>query len=883
METAFLLLADETARTVWRWGRVESNADLVLPLAAVAALAFFARAMIRLDGRELSPRVGWLLTGLRVVSILCLLVIFLQPEWRSERERVRNSRVLLLVDTSSSMGLADEPTGSAGATRLEHVAQALGKTDFLDRLRETHDLVLFGFDEELRRIASFDKAGDDSGGEDRTPSAPDGDDGSPGGPPSYASLLPAEGLTPSGAQTRLGWAMREAVHQERGSPLAGVIVFSDGGQNAGLPPEAAVEAARSAKVPLFTVGLGSRVAPLNVRVGQLEVPPRAYPGDPYVVTGLIQAQGLAGKSATVELLMREVDEEAAGGQGQVAGGRGDGADSPLPSPDSQLPSPHSVPVRSEEIILGDDGEAVPVKFELTPTETGRRAIGLRVLAPEADSDPSDDFREEEIEVVDRKLRVLLFAGGPTREYRFLRTLLHREASTTLDVLLQTGQPKMSQEADRLLEKFPASREEMFAYDCIVAFDPDWQQLTPGQVDLLEGWVAEQGGGLIAVAGPVHAGESIGGWIEAPDLAQVRALYPVQFQRKVTIFEGGAYASADAWPLDFTREGIEAEFLRLGDTATASRDAWDRFSGVYSFLPVDRAKPGAAVLARFSDPRAGQGDAERVYFAEQFYGSGRVFYAGSGEMWRLRGVDDAYFERFYTHLIRHVSAGRVLRQSSRGALMVDRDRYMPGGTVQIRARLTDAQLDPLEAARVPLNVIGPDGSVRTVMLQPSASRPGMFAGQLTVLGEGTYRLDLPVPESADERLTRRIKVTLPDLERRNPRRNDKLLSRIARATGGAYYPELEPAVDSGGAEPLVAKLKDRTKTIIQTASCEPPTLARALRQGLPAGLWRQAWFSGLMEHRWVRPLVDQTVLWWLMVVLCGSLCCEWLVRRLSKLA
>jgi len=225
----------------------------------------------------------------------------------------------------------------------------------------------------------------------------------------------------------------------------------------------------------------------------------------------------------------------------------------------------------------------------------------------------------------------------------------------------------------------------------------------------------------------------------------------------------------------------------------------------------------------------------------------------------------------------------LRQSSRGTVMVDRDRYVLGSTVQIRARLTDPQLEPLEAMRVPLNVIRPDGNVRSIALRPDPSRAGMFAGQLTVLGEGTYRLELPVPESDDERLTRRIKVTLPDLERQSPQRNDKLLSRIAQGTGGKYYPALEAAVGAGARDPLIAQLKDRTKTIIQTGVLEPPSLRWALRRWLPAGLERQAWLSRLADRSWLGALLDQTLIWWLMIVLCSLLCCEWLIRRLSKLA
>ena len=507
-------------------------------------------------------------------------------------------------------------------------------------------------------------------------------------------------------------------------------------------------------------------------------------------------------------------------------------------------------VESREVILGGDGEVLPVKFELAPKEAGRRTLTLRVEAPPADRDPTDNHREADVEIVDRKNRVLLLAGGPMREYRFLRNQLHRDASTTVDVLLQTARPGIAQDAAAVLDDFPATREEMYRYDCVVAFDPDWLALGAAQIDLLESWVAEQGGGLVVIAGPVNAGNPIGGWVQDERMAKIRTLYPVAFQRRFAV-ETSSYVAKEPWPLDFTREGTEAEFLWLADDAAASRQAWAEFAGVYSFFPVRDAKPGATVLARFADPRAASGDKAPVYLARQFYGSGRVCYLGSAEMWRLRKADETYFEKFYTKLIRHVSQGRLLRGSARGTLLVGRDRYLLGNSVEVRAQLTDAQLEPLVAPEVAMQVIGPDASVQTLKLRPDPSRIGTFAGQFTVLREGVYRLELPVSDNKEQRLTRRIQVKMPDLERENPERNDALLGKIAKATEGKYYVGLDQAFAAAATDPVVEQLTDRTKTIILTAP--------------PDRLWQQTWLG------------------WLMVLACGLLCVEWLIRRLVKLA
>ena len=167
-------------------------------------------------------------------------------------------------------------------------------------------------------------------------------------------------------------------------------------------------------------------------------------------------------------------------------------------------------------------------------------------------------------------------------------------------------------------------------------------------------------------------------------------------------------------------------------------------------------------------------------------------------------------------------------------------------------MTNAQFQPLADRSVGLEVYSPDGSLSTVTLQADATRPGTFAGQLTVLQEGEYRLELPVPQSDNQRLpARHLQVALPDLERENPQRNDPLLGRLAKDTGGVYYAGIEAAIGPKATDPLVAHLKDRSKTSVLTAAPDP--------------LWEETWLK------------------WMMLALCGLLCGEWLIRRLLKLA
>ena len=162
---------------------------------------------------------------------------------------------------------------------------------------------------------------------------------------------------------------------------------------------------------------------------------------------------------------------------------------------------------------------------------------------------------------------------------------------------------------------------------------------------------------------------------------------------------GRFGGDTAWPIQFSDDGLSAEFLWLDNSQLGSEQAWASFDGVYGYYKAKDPKPGAKVYSRFSDPDTAIDDELPIYMAGHFYGAGRVFFQASGEMWRLRSIEEAYFEKYYTKLIRWVSQGRLLRDSSRGVLLVDKDRTFLGEHVPIQAVLTDAQHDPLSAAAV----------------------------------------------------------------------------------------------------------------------------------------------------------------------------------------
>lgn len=647
----------------------------------------------------------------------------------------------------------------------------------------------------------------------------------------------AKSLQPTGLETRIGDAIVQLVNKERGGPFAGILLVSDGANNEGTAPIDAARMAREIGARILTVGLGSDVQPESVRIVDLEAPAKAYPGDQFQIRGYLQGFGMPNKFVTLQIASGVMNEDGSFKE-------------------------ESIDLASEPIRLGEDGEVIPVDFQITPDKVGTRAYQLRISsASETDLDKSDNQKTVKVQIVHQRNRVLLLAGGPTREYRFLRNQLFRDKDVELHVLLQTGERGISQESDELLFDFPSDPAELFeGYDCIVAFDPDWSKLSRQQIELLERWVSEKAGGLIVIAGPIYYTQnwqSLGRENKSFDSTAIniiKDLHPVTFFR-INPNSESKFGSKTPHKVILTPEGKKTEAIRLDSSADVSNRIWERFPGVYGYYTVKDAKPGAAVWAEVDGGATSLGGKSPIYMASQFYGAGRVVFLGSGEIWRLRSMGVGYFETFYTKLIRYASQGRLSRDSSRGLLLVSADRVSLGETVDVRAFLTDAQHNPLTEPQIDAIVVHPDGSQQSLMLrQLPEFEEGQYVGQFTPLKDGQYRVEVMLPGGGDDSLlTREVRARIPDREIANPRRDDAVLTALSSETGGKSIVGINDLMKS-----------DQLPALVGPDALPPRDMFTAL--------------PDLTDRTF-----QQMLRGWLMAFIVLALSVEWIQRRFAKLA
>ncbi|HUG18006.1 MAG TPA: hypothetical protein VMM56_03460, partial [Planctomycetaceae bacterium] len=462
-----------------------------------------------------------------------------------------------------------------------------------------------------------------------------------------------------------------------------------------------------------------------------------------------------------------------------------------------------------------------------------------------------------VSVTKKKLEILIVAGGPMRDYHFIRSMLSRRAGVEMDIWLQTVDSTIAgavdQDARELLTQFPADPEQLSKYDVVIAFDPDWTMLDADQIKLLTEWVGTHSGGMIYVAGDVFTGE-LSTLADSGENLEEKPYKPLLDMLPVYLTLGGfdivsTISSDQGWPIEFTKDGEDAGFLQLEDDPGASKIAWKDYPGIYRCYPTLGSKPTATVYATFSDPRFASQYGQPILIASQFYGAGRVLYLGSGEIWRIRSISDEYFDRFWIRAIREVSQGRTKQGNQRITLMPERQDYYLGQTVRVRARAFDRQLAPLTIPEIELHIFEPDGKeiIPVPKLVKDPNREGEYVGDFRVTKQGNYRLELPDP-ARDESLESQqaelaeINVTVPRLESDNTQQNPKLLRELVADTNGEYL--------------TVANAVDRIPKLL-------PNKGEEVQIDVSS-----------------RPLWDRD---WVMYLLIGLLSLEWLTRKLLKLA
>jgi uncharacterized membrane protein len=558
-------------------------------------------------------------------------------------------------------------------------------------------------------------------------------------------------LAPDGADTRIAEAVLDAAGKV-GAGLSGVVVVTDGADRGAL-------------------GTGGTTASLRRRLARLRAPVHVLrvaddAALPDVGLGSVRAAPFAFARAQTEIAVEVVARGLGVSEVPVA-----------LTEDGRV-------VAEAHARLGDRKSA-KVTLRFRPDHVGTHVYRVSVPSFDGDRIRENDARDVLVRVTRDETRILIIAGHPTWDVRFLRRLLRRDESVDLVsffILRSTTDMPLSTTDDLSLIPFPADElftEALSGFDVVVFqdFDP-----APYGVAQHLGRLAEyvkDGGAFVLVGGDVPIAR-----YAATPMAEVLP---------VTALEAPGAAAGDPseYRVRLTPEGLRHPVARIATGLEENAAAWNALVPLEGVDVVRGLAPGALALAAHPSLRAGDGPAPVLAVAEPGRGRTVAVLTDSTWLWAFEGAGEGgsaeAYEKLWQNVLRWVLHDPEL---DRLRVTTDRDRIPRGASIGVDALVLDRDFRPLPSHPITVEIRPAAGGAPVVRREGTTDEEGAFHLEARMEKAGVYHAAATanLPERPGERGARETADHPFLVEGAGDEMGDvaprtAALRSLARATGG----------------------------------------------------------------------------------------------------
>ncbi len=668
------------------WAHPPGVVCWMLALAAGALLVGIG--LRRRGGRRWTVLQSLSIAAFQVMFVAMIATLLAGPGLRIDTLRSGVNQLPILVDVSRSMALPaadDDP-----ASRLARSVQVVGKirAELAQRLK----LTTFSFGAGVRP----------------SPDLPD------------AAIEDATDLIAS---------LESVMGTMGGEAVAGILVFSDGGDTSGDPQ--AYKRLAALDVPVHVVGSGAEEFVGEVMLTDVTLPRVASAGAE--VGAVVTYQHVSAQA-------RDARVSAYDGERLIA----------------------TVPV---VLPKGKGVKRTTVSFPAG--EGGVRDLTFRVEVAEGDQIAGNNAQDRLLSISNRTRRILYLEGEPRWEFKFLRRAIEGDDVLRLTSwLTTTGRKTYRQgvnDGDEVVDGLPDEPGKYYDFDVIVLGSIAASRFTPAQHAWLAGFVSERGGSVLVLAGRNALAD--GGW----DVQPLADALPVHLDREAGPGYAPLTSGGTARPV--SAAGASELDRLIEPTAELWRDL-PPLADLHVFAGLKPASRTLLEIVTKGDDNHPAGTYPLL--VGQHYGRGTTAVLASATTWRWQmrtDKDDLRHRRFWRNLLRQLAASAQspveLRAAASGAGIEIEIESHENVSAKPRARVT-----------------GPDGNqLEMVLTQDSIGESGRFSGGVAAT-PGIYQVDI-TGENV-EPVTRFVKVGGEDIEMANPVQNRRLLERIAETTGGRYW-------------------------------------------------------------------------------------------------
>lgn len=575
-----------------------------------------------------------------------------------------------------------------------------------------------------------------------------------------------------------------------GLPMTGVVLYSDGIPTVNADPQAIIEAARQLQVPVYAVG-GAPVEPQpDFWVESILAPEEAPIGVATKITALVGCRNVVGKSA--KALLYEGDRLC--GETTI-----------------QPQAAH---------------QSMRTEFMLRPAQEGMTHYKVQVVPGGAEVYPWNNEKDFFIRVVKNQRKILYVEGYPRHEYRFLRASFEDDERFHVISLVYVNRERTTyrqgvESGEDLARGFPSTAAELAQYDVVVIGDVSASEFSAEQVTAIRDFVANEGGGLLFLAGDSSFAS---GGFEKTLLAD--ALPFTDFSEKLT-------THSQIVP---TQAGSERSIF--GPVQSGAELPWNLLPALRDVFVLQPLKPGAVALCAIEQ---GKGEHNPPAVAYQRYGKGVVLACGISATWPWRfqtPSNNGSYQAFWKEMTLILTMGLQKKK----VFVEARPSVVPlGSEIAIRGGAFDDQMGIDRSAQIRLEAHDPQGKVEPLPLAALDEAGCSFKSAFKPSVAGMHRIVASqINGSENDKAEALFLANAESPELKEVRLNETLLREMASMTGGEYVHYKQ----SGELSQLIKP-----------------------REG---SLYRQ-----IEKPLWDRPHM--------LIALLGLLLVEWLLRRLSGMA
>ena len=690
-------------------------------LVIVTGLVLLALLALGPSPSKASLRRRATLAALRTAAIVLVLLAMLRPTLVTTEAKKEKATLVLMADQTRSMSVRD---GLGGKTRWDSLRSTLDDAaPALRDLARDFEVKAYAFDSETHPAEVRE-------GQVHLPD------------------------TPEGRETAIGAALDDVLRQEGGKRLLGIVLLTDGRQQAVAPRDAAPQTVagklRHQGDPVFPVifgqsrGLG---AAQDVALKDLIVNERVFAKTDLLIGGQVRVDGYVNREIPVRVWF-----ETSPGKMEI--------------------------VAQQNIKASTDGQIVPVRFTYVPETPGEYKLTLEAVPQPGELVATNNQMSTFVQVLKGGLSVLYVEGAYRVEQKFLRRALAASRDIKVEsIRLDPRHP----------ETRPANLDESFRpgkYEVVILGDVDSTAFRESELKELAEAV-NRGEGLIMLGGFHSFGA--GGYWSTP-LAEVLPVVMDRLERQ-RLDDAVREDLHLVGPLRMrpTPFGLQNFALMLAADPRENAALWSKLpplEGANRFLKL---APGAVVLAD------ADGDESKPLLVTHNYGNGRVLaFAGDSTWhWWMRGMETAH-KRFWRQVVLWLARKDQVAEGDVWVRLENR-RFTPGDRVEFSAGAQSPTGEPIQDAEFKVEIVTPPNGVRVpgLLIRQEEQRIGSFRDTQVA---GDYSIEVTATEKGRVLGTARSRffIAPQDLELDNASADPDTMESLGKATGGkSVAPEQLP--------------------------------------------------------------------------------------------